>query len=81
MTTVEMLLINNFQLVAPEKPINPNKNVTKDIPNMIFNGCMCAKLFTKSIISLDDIAIKKSDKHTNENINDQKLIFAFIVTS
>jgi len=50
MTIVEILLNNSFQLVAPAKPIKPNKNVIKVIPNTIFNGCICRKSVKKTTV-------------------------------
>lgn len=76
---VKILLNNNFQLVDAENPISPNKNVTKDIPNTIFNGCICNKLVKKQTILLDDTTIKNNAMQTKENINVQRLIFVFIV--
>jgi hypothetical protein len=75
---VAILLNSNLQLVDPEKPINPNKNVMKVTPNTIPNGCICNKLMTNLTISGDDTDIKNSTIQTKENINAQKLIFIFI---
>lgn len=77
-TTVEILLNNSFHLVDAENPISPNKKVTKDMANTIFNGCVCNKLVNISTVSFDDNDIKNNAMQTKENINAQKLIFSFI---
>lgn len=79
MTTVAILLNNNFQLVAPEKPITPSKNVIKDIPNTIFSGWVCSKIVKNTTVCLDDTAIKNNIIQTKENINDQRLILLFML--
>lgn len=79
MTIVEILLNNDFQFIDAENPINPNKNVIKDIPNTISSGCICNKLATKRTILPDNTVIKNNAMQTKENINAKRLIFIFIV--
>lgn len=77
--TVKSPLNNNFQLVAAERPINPNIKVTIQKNNTIYNGCICNIFIVKFSMLLDVVDIKNNNIHINEEMNENKFTLTFIV--